>query len=589
MSGLCARGYVCGCSACTTARLTARIRNTFFAVVMKQDLEFFCEYQTGDLVSRLMTATGQVGMGLSPNLDQFLRGLFTTIGVMLMMVETSWRMCMLPVILLPALVGVSRAYGIMSRSIGASSQQQMGDMSDLAEEKFSSMVTVRSFAMEDHEITRFARLVHGLYDNGKERGLHARDVPGLGLATLLVCTIVYGGHLIEGGLLTGGDLVTVVLYLNQISSSIQIMNAVYSGIMKGVGCSQLVFEPLCRLKQGKSTLGSVIAENVRGEIEFRDVTFSFTNRPHVKVLNEVSFRVAPGEMVALVGPSGGGKSTCMALLQNFYQPRAGHVTLDGIPVALVDQEPALFACSVRDNIRYGFSGGSDTDVISAARQAHAHDFVCAFPDGYETSCGERGLQMSGGQKQRLAIARALIRRPKVLILDETTSALDCQTEAQVQATVNSLRGQCTVLWIAHHLNTVHIADRVLVLDKGRLVEQGTPSDLLARGGLFADLVRQQLGNVPGTGTNTMMSLPSRLIPTREDIDMKDKGGQSRVMVQKDKKRARVNKEEEGGSRAFDVNSGHYGSDVENGGVPLQKRAVVLSYRATAMQVADSML
>nr|KAG5687753.1 hypothetical protein BaRGS_014842 [Batillaria attramentaria] len=330
----------------------------------------------------------------------------------------------------------------------------MGDMSDLAEEKFSSMVTVRSFAMEDHEITRFARLFVQ--------------------ATLLVCTIVYGGHLIEGGLLTGGDLVTVVLYLNQISSSIQIMNAVYSGIMKGVGCSQLVFEPLCRLKQGKSTLGSVIAENVRGEIEFRDVTFSFTNRPHVKVLNEVSFRVAPGEMVALV--------------------------------ALVDQEPALFACSVRDNIRYGFSGGSDTDVISAARQAHAHDFVCAFPDGYETSCGERGLQMSGGQKQRLAIARALIRRPKV------------------QATVNSLRGQCTVLWIAHHLNTVHIADRVLVLDKGRLVEQGTPSDLLARGGLFADLVRQQLGNVPGTGTNTMMSLPSRLIPTREDIDMKDKGG-----------------------------------------------------------------
>ncbi|KAK7476601.1 hypothetical protein BaRGS_00032147, partial [Batillaria attramentaria] len=562
-----------------TARLTARIRSTFFAVVMKQDMEFFTEYQTGDLVSRLMTATAQVGIGLSPNLDQFLRGLFATIGVMLMMIQTSWRMCMLPVILLPALVGVSRAYGVMTRSIGASSQQQMGDMSDLAEEKFSSMVTVRSFAMENHEIKRFDRLVDHLFLNGKKEAYVHGTFQALALfvqATLLVCTIVYGGHLIEGGLLTGGDLVTI-------------MNAVYSGIMYGVGCSQLVFEPMCRLKQQRPSPGSALVQNIRGEIEFRDVTFWFSNRPHVKVLHEVSFSVAPGEMVALVGPSGGGKSTCMALLQNFYQPRAGHVTLDGVPVqnlthdclhanvALVDQEPALFACSVRDNIRYGFSGGSDDDVISAAVQAHAHDFVCAFPDGYDTSCGERGLQMSGGQKQRLAIARALIRRPKVLILDETTSALDYQTEAQVQATVNSLRGKVTILWIAHHLNTVHIADRILVLDKGRVVEQGTPSDLLTHGGLFASLVQQQqLGNVPGTGTCAMTSLPSPSISSRGDVQDKDSNYKMQVCGM-----------EEDESRVFDGSSG-YGGFYDAGGVPLNKRTV-LSYRDTAMLVADSML
>ncbi|KAK7498459.1 hypothetical protein BaRGS_00010413, partial [Batillaria attramentaria] len=425
-----------------TSRLTARIRRTFFASVMRKDIAFFDTVETGDLVSRLMTDTAVLGDSLSPNLDQFLRGVFTAVGVLCFMLQTSWRLTVLAVMCIPAFLIVSYIYGIVMKNLGTSSQSIMATMGEMAEENFSNIRTVRSFAMEEDEVERFAQKVTRLFANGRRESFIHSTFDSLTLlfrASLQVCTLLYGGHLVQQGILSGGDLVTVVLYLERINLCMQVINAVYGGMMKGVGSSQTVFQYLdCQPRSP----GSMSKDAFQGEIEFRDVTFAYASRPEQTVLNKMSFRVNPGEVVALVGPSGGGKSTCVSLLQNFYRPSSGHVMLDGIPVhqythealhskmALVGQEPVLFSKSIRENITYGLHACADADVISASVRANAHEFIVATPAGYETCAGEKGLQLSGGQKQRVAIARALVRDPAVLILDEATSALDSQSEAK---------------------------------------------------------------------------------------------------------------------------------------------------------------
>ncbi|KAK7498460.1 hypothetical protein BaRGS_00010414, partial [Batillaria attramentaria] len=498
------------------ARVKARIRQTFFTSVLSQDLDFFDDNETGDLVSRLLTDTEILGNSLFPNLDQYLRGVITTgswlfkqthgshyydaVGAMGVMVTMSWRLAVVVAIFLPAFVVVAVLYGIVMKQIGVSGQSIMAVLGEMAEENFSNIRTVRSFATEEDEVQRFKGQVDNLYYYGKAEAWTHSSFQSLVRVSLRLCILFYGGHLVSRDLLPGGDLLTAVLYLEKINLSIVTINAVYGGMMKGVGASEVVFEYIDR-KPRHGGQGSVVKDNFRGEIEFRDVTFAYPSRPHQ---TKMSFRVSPGEVVALVGPSGGGKSTCVSLLQNFYRPSSGHVMLDGIPVhsykhrslhskmALVGQEPVLFSRSLRENIAYGLRACSDFDVTSSAKQANAHDFICAMRDGYSTCAGEKGLQLSGGQKQRVAIARALVRDPAVLILDEATSALDSQSEAKVQEALSNSRQGRTVLVIAHRLSTVEAADRVLVVDKGRVVEDGPPSYLLALGGLYSALVRKQL-------------------------------------------------------------------------------------------------
>ncbi|KAK7498461.1 hypothetical protein BaRGS_00010415 [Batillaria attramentaria] len=513
------------------ARFTARIRRTFFASVMAKDLDFFDGIETGDLVSRLMADTAVLGDSLSPNLDQFLRGFVTAVGVMGFIVMTSWRMSVLTVIFLPTFVVVAVFYGIVMKGIGVSGQSIMAVLGEMAEENFSNIRTVRSFATEEDEVQRFKGQVDNLYYYGKaEAWTHSsfQSLAWLFRVTLRLVVLFYGGHLVRIQVLSGGDLVTIVLYLEQINLSIVTINAVYGGMMKGVGASQVVFEYMDR-KPRHGGQGSVVKDNFRGEIEFRDVTFAYPSRPHQTVLNKMSFRVSSGEVVALVGPSGGGKSTCVSLLQNFYRPSSGHVMLDGIPVhhythkTLHSKEPVLFSRSLRDNIAYGLDACSGVDVTSAAKQANAHDFICAMRDGYSTCAGEKGLQLSGGQKQRVAIARALVRDPAVLILDEATSALDSQSEAKVQEALSNSRQGRTVLVIAHRLSTVEAADRVLVVDKGRVAEDGPPSYLLALGGLYSALVRKQL---IATGSQAVVSrgpVPVSDAWERHDADDEEKG------------------------------------------------------------------
>ncbi|XP_076438333.1 uncharacterized protein LOC143277414 [Babylonia areolata] len=507
------------------ARITLRLRYQFFASVMAQAVPFFDEHDTGELVSRLLTDVAVIGDSLSPSLELCLRDIFCAAGAMVLTVRTSWQLSLLTLTFLPAFVAVSFFYGVVMKWIGTSSQEMMADIGDKAKEAMANVRTVRSFAMETHEVSRLHVLLARLYGNGwLETWVHSsfQSLSMLVYSALELCSLVYGCHIVQRHFLSGGDLVTVIIYLSLINSNVQEINSMYACLLKGLGASQVVFQHISTAPPSDpSGEGAVSKDRFQGEIEFRDVCFTYLSRPQQPVLNNMSFKVARGEVVALVGPSGGGKSTCMSLLQNFYRPSSGQVLLDGVPVhryrhrclhsqmALVGQEPALFSCSIRDNICYGLEACAEERLTYAARQANAHDFICRMADGYDTTAGENGFQLSGGQKQRVAIARALVRQPAVLLLDEATSALDSQSEALVQeALFRSARGR-TVLIIAHRLSTVQQADRVLVIHRGHVVEEGTPSDLLARGGLFTSLAEKQLLRTTTPGDSGLLLLPPR--------------------------------------------------------------------------------
>lgn len=320
--------------------------------------------------------------------------------------------------------------------------------------------------------------------------------------------------------MSGGTLISFIIYELELGEALESISSVYTGLMQGVGAAEKVFEYIDR-KPKHILDGQEAPETFGGQVEFRNVTFAYPTRSEMDILKNVSFSLRPGHVTALVGPSGGGKSSCVCLLQNFYAPQQGQVLVDGRPVnsyqhkyyhskvALVSQEPVLFARSVQMNISYGVSEAPMEAVLRAAYNANAHDFITGLSKGYETGVGEKGAQLSGGQKQRVAIARALIRNPRILILDEATSALDSESEYIVQQALNNLMREHTVLVIAHRLSTVERADNILVIDKGCVAEQGPHAELMARGGLYCKLVQRQ---ILGTDTDADVPNPSPAPP-----------------------------------------------------------------------------
>lgn len=320
-----------------------------------------------------------------------------------------------------------------------------------------------------------------------------------------MAVLYYGGHLVITNRLSGGTLVSFILYQLELGGCIEEIGDVYTGLMQASGASEKVFEYIDRIPKVKN-LGQNIPSILKGYLQFDKVSFAYPTRPDNKILKDISFSVKPGEVVALVGPSGGGKTSCINLIEHFYEPITGKILLDSIPIqeydhkylhkkiSLVGQEPVLYARTVKENISYGLTEDDyDFDSIQrAAEMANAHQFISEMKDKYETQTGEKGVQMSGGQKQRIAIARALIRNPSLLLLDEATSALDSESEHVVQqAMYQNLKGR-TVIIIAHRLSTVERADRIIVIDKGTIAEQGSHKELLQNEGLYAKLVQRQL-------------------------------------------------------------------------------------------------
>ena len=396
-----------------------------------------------------------------------------------MMFRLSWRLSLITIAGLPLIAITEQYFGNFYDRLSTAIQDSISKTSQVAEEVVSNFRTVLSLAGEKEELERYRKDLKTVYKYQlKLAGIYASSIwaeTSLSLV-LTLATLYYGGHLVMVGLLDSKNLVSFLIYQINLGDCLQSMGNVYTGLMQAVGASRKVIQYLHRNpKQRRS--GPLLPPGISGKIEFKNVDFCYPNRKNAPVLKNISFTVEPGQVVALVGKSGSGKSSCLALLQRFYEPQSGEILLDDIRLgeydhsflhnimSMVSQEPVLFARSIKDNIKYALEI-SDEEVEQAAKMADAEAFIKDLPKTFDTECGEKGTQMSGGQKQRIAIARALIRKPSILLLDEATSALDATAEAAVQATLSKAMAGRTVLVVAHRLSTIKNADLILVVSNG---------------------------------------------------------------------------------------------------------------------------
>eukprot|EP00051_Salpingoeca_urceolata_P032495 m.497508 g.497508 ORF g.497508 m.497508 type:complete len:769 (-) comp51365_c0_seq1:88-2394(-) len=493
------------------ARLKVRLRKLLFARIIAQEIGFFDSQKTGEITSRLSADTTKMGDAIGNNLNVCLRAIVQIIGLLAFMSFLSWKLSLMTFTCVPVVVAVSKVYGEYLRKLSKKTQESVAASNDVADELVSTIKTVRCFAAEGPETTRFNATLADFYSLQRKAAFAYCGyaiVLSLLPNTVTILLLVYGSHLVSKHELTGGQLVTFLLYQVSLSDAFALLGYVYTALSEAFGAADKVFELVDR--EPELPLAGHFSppcyHSVDGRIDFDNVTFRYPARPEATVLADFNLTVHSGEVVALVGRSGGGKSTIVSLLERLYDPTRGSVLLDGVKVSeyepkalhriisVVSQEPVLHARSIKDNIVFGLEDdeASMAEIVQAATQANAHEFISAFPDGYETQVGERGVSLSGGQRQRISLARALVRNPRVLLLDEATSALDTESEQVVQEALEQTMKGHTVVVIAHRLSTVKTADRIVVLDAGQIVEQGTHTELLQAKGAYANLVLRQL-------------------------------------------------------------------------------------------------
>ena len=487
-------------------RIVLRLRQQLYESLIRQEVAFFDARRVGELTNRLAADTTVVQNTASVNLSMLLRYLLTCVGSVVVLFLTSWRLTLVMLALVPITVLGALVYGRIARRLSREVQDAQARSTAVAEETLGGIRTVRAFAREDQEVRRYqgeTNIAYGLARRRARYNAWFGGVAGFAGYGAISGVLWYGGLLLVEGQLTLGTLTAFLLYTFALAFAIAALGELWQDFMRAVGASERIFELIDRVPEVQS--GTQQLPEVRGELTFEGVQFAYPTRPEHTVLRGLDLQLAPGRVLALVGRSGAGKSTISALISRFYDPSAGRITLDGVPlteleprwlrsqVGVVAQEPLLFATSVLENIRYGRPEASEAEVFAAARAANAHDFVEALPRGYATEVGERGVQLSGGQRQRIAIARALLKDPKVLVLDEATSALDAESEHLVQEALGRLMRGRTTLVIAHRLSTVQAADRIVVLADGLVAEGGTHAELLALNGAYRALVDRQFG------------------------------------------------------------------------------------------------